>query len=92
MSNKWGTQMQIFIKHILKEHYDNMSFCVDTNILTIQSREETLALWNKLIKEHNKVFIYIIIEDINQFTDRPDWEETDDDNIVGNIINWYKKE
>ena len=35
----------------------------------------------KLIKEHNKVFIYIIIEDINQFTDRPDWEETDDDNI-----------
>ena len=53
MSNKWGTQMQIFIKHILKEHYDNMSFCVDTNILTIQSREETLELWNKLIKEHN---------------------------------------
>lgn len=35
----------------------------------------------RLIKEHNKVFIYIIIEDINQFTDRPDWEETDDDNI-----------
>ena len=37
----------------------------------------------KLIKEHNKVFIYIIIEDINQFTDRPDWEEPfdNDDNI-----------
>ena len=34
----------------------------------------------KLIKEHNKVFIYIIIEDINQFTERPDWEEPNDDN------------
>ena len=33
----------------------------------------------KLIKEHNKVYIYIIIEDINQFTDRPDWEEPNDD-------------
>lgn len=31
----------------------------------------------KLIKEHNKVYIYIIIEDINQFTDRPEWEEED---------------
>ena len=41
--------------------------------------------WNyyddlRLIKEHNKVFIYIIIEDINQFTERPDWEEPNDDN------------
>ena len=35
----------------------------------------------KLIKEHNKVFIYIIIEDINQFTDRPDWEEPNDDDL-----------
>ena len=39
--------------------------------------------WNyyddlRLIKEHNKVFIYIIIEDINQFTERPDWEEPND--------------
>jgi hypothetical protein len=33
----------------------------------------------KLIKEHNKVYIYIIIEDINQFTERPDWEEPNDD-------------
>jgi hypothetical protein len=33
----------------------------------------------KLIKEHNKVFIYIIIEDIDQFTERPDWEEPNDD-------------
>jgi hypothetical protein len=32
----------------------------------------------KLIKEHNKVFIYIIIEDIDQYTDRPDWEEPED--------------
>jgi hypothetical protein len=35
----------------------------------------------KLIKEHNKVYIYIIIEDINQFTERPDWEETNDDDL-----------
>jgi len=39
--------------------------------------------WNyyddlRLIKEHNKVFIYIVIEDINQFTERPDWEEPND--------------
>jgi hypothetical protein len=39
--------------------------------------------WNyyddlKLIKEHNKVLIYIVIEDIDQFTDRPDWEEPGD--------------
>jgi hypothetical protein len=32
----------------------------------------------RLIKEHNKVFIYIIIDDINQFTERPDWEEPND--------------
>jgi hypothetical protein len=32
----------------------------------------------KLIKEHNKVFIYIVIDDINQYTDRPDWEEPND--------------
>jgi hypothetical protein len=35
----------------------------------------------KLIKEHNKVYIYIIIEDINQFTERPDWEEPNDDDL-----------
>ena len=29
----------------------------------------------KLIKEHNKVFIYIIIDDVDQFTERPDWDE-----------------
>ncbi len=29
----------------------------------------------RLIKEHNKVYIYMIIEDIDQYTDRPDWEE-----------------
>jgi hypothetical protein len=39
--------------------------------------------WNyyddlRLIKEHNKVLIYIVIDDINQYTDRPDWEETND--------------
>ncbi len=34
----------------------------------------------KLIKEHNKVFIYIILEDIDQYTDRPDWEEPNDNN------------
>ena len=34
----------------------------------------------KLIKEHNKVLIYIIVEDIDQYTDRPDWEEDDDNN------------
>jgi len=35
----------------------------------------------KLIKEHNKVLIYIIVEDIDQYTDRPDWEEPNDDNL-----------
>ena len=34
----------------------------------------------KLIKEHNKVYIYIVIDDIDQYTDRPDWEEPNDDN------------
>ena len=29
----------------------------------------------KLIKEHNKVYIYIIIDDVDQFTERPDWDE-----------------
>ena len=33
----------------------------------------------RLIKEHNKVYIYITIEDINQYTDRPDWEEPNDE-------------
>ena len=41
--------------------------------------------WNyyddlRLIKEHNKVLIYIIVDDIDQYTDRPDWEEDDDNN------------
>ena len=35
----------------------------------------------RLIKEHNKVLIYIVIDDINQFTERPDWEEPNDDNL-----------
>jgi predicted enzyme related to lactoylglutathione lyase len=34
----------------------------------------------KLIKEHNKVLIYIKVDDIDQYTDRPDWEEDDDNN------------
>lgn len=34
----------------------------------------------KLVKEHNKVIIYIIVDDIDQYTDRPDWEEDDDNN------------
>jgi len=36
----------------------------------------------RLIKEHNKVFIYIIIPDINQFTEREEWDKPpfDDDN------------
>ncbi len=29
----------------------------------------------RLIKEHNKVLIYMVIEDIDQYSDRPDWEE-----------------
>jgi hypothetical protein len=42
--------------------------------------------WNyyddlRLIKEHNKVLIYIVIEDINQFTERPDWEEPNDNDL-----------
>ena len=46
--------------------------------------------WNyyddlRLIKEHNKVFIYIVIEDINQFTERPDWEEPEDNDDLLNI-------
>ena len=46
--------------------------------------------WNyygdlKLIKEHNKVFIYIIIEDIDQYSDRPDWEEPEDNDDLLNI-------
>jgi len=32
----------------------------------------------KLIKEHNKVYIYIVIDDVDQYTDRPDWEEPND--------------
>jgi hypothetical protein len=31
----------------------------------------------RLIKEHNKVLIYIIIDHIDQYTERPDWEEDD---------------
>jgi hypothetical protein len=34
----------------------------------------------KLIKEHNKVYIYIIIDDVDQYSDRPDWEEPEDNN------------
>ena len=33
-----------------------------------------------LIKEHNKVLIYIIIDHIDQYTERPDWEEDSDNN------------
>jgi hypothetical protein len=32
----------------------------------------------RLIKEHNKVIIYIIIDDIDQYTERPDWDEDND--------------
>ena len=32
----------------------------------------------RLIKEHNKVFIYIVIDDVDQYTERPDWEEPND--------------
>jgi len=46
--------------------------------------------WNyyddlRLIKEHNKVFIYIVIEDINQFTERPNWEEPEDNDDLLNL-------
>ena len=36
----------------------------------------------KLIKEHNKVIIYIVVDDVNQYTERPDWSDKpfDDDN------------
>jgi hypothetical protein len=33
----------------------------------------------KLIKEHNKVFIYIVIPDVNQFTEKEDWMIDNDD-------------
>ena len=36
----------------------------------------------KLIKEHNKVFIYIIIPDIDQFTEKEDWMNDNDDNDI----------
>ena len=39
----------------------------------------------RLIKEHNKVLIYIIIEDIDQYSDRPDWEEPEDNDDLLNI-------
>ena len=39
----------------------------------------------RLIKEHNKVIIYIIIEDIDQYTDRPDWEEPEDNDDLLNL-------
>jgi len=29
----------------------------------------------KLIKEHNKVFIYLILPDIDSYTEREDWHE-----------------
>jgi hypothetical protein len=32
----------------------------------------------KLVKEHNKVFIYIIINDIDQYTEREDWHNPPD--------------
>lgn len=49
-----------------------------------QKAQEEWNYYNdlKLIKEHNKVFIYIIIEDIDQYTDKPDWYEEDDDNNI----------
>ena len=36
----------------------------------------------KLVKEHNKVIIYIVVDDVNQYTERPDWSDKpfDDDN------------
>jgi len=33
----------------------------------------------KLIKEHNKVIIYIIIDDIDQYTEREEWHNDPDD-------------
>ena len=38
----------------------------------------------KLVKEHGKVIIYIIIPEINQFTDKEDWmnDDNDDDIII----------
>lgn len=36
----------------------------------------------KLVKEHNKVIIYIIVPDIDQFTEKEDWMNEDDDNDI----------
>lgn len=46
--------------------------------------EEEWNYWGdlKLIKEHNKVIIYIIIEDIDQYTDRPDWDDENYDDFL----------
>ena len=36
----------------------------------------------RLIKEHGKVLIYIIIPEIDQFTNKEDWMNEDDDNDI----------
>ena len=35
----------------------------------------------RLIKEHNKVLIYIIVEDIDQYTNREEWHNDPDDDM-----------
>ena len=36
----------------------------------------------RLIKEHGKVLIYIIIPEIDQFTNKEDWMNEDDNDIM----------
>lgn len=36
----------------------------------------------RLIKEHGKVLIYIIIPEIDQFTNKEDWMNEDDNDII----------
>ena len=36
----------------------------------------------KLVKEHGKVIIYIILTQVDQFTDKEDWMNEDDDNDI----------
>ena len=36
----------------------------------------------KLVKEHNKVIIYIILTQVDQFTDKEDWMNDNDDNDI----------
>ena len=36
----------------------------------------------RLIKEHGKVFIYIILPELDQFTNKEDWMNDNDDDII----------